>query len=96
MHSADARTHARTHAHRQAGTHQVVKGDRVDGAEVVEAVLEGGVVPVPGHDVEGRGGEARLEELARELVGLWSWWLGGKDGWLEVLLGNLFLRCKCR
>lgn len=62
--------------------HQVVEGDGVDGAEVVKVVLVGGVVPVPGHHVEGgAAGEGGLEEPAGELVDLflffgwlrWSW-----------------------
>lgn len=51
-------------------THQVVEGDGVDGAEVVEAVLEGGVVPVPRHHVEGGAGQGSLVHLPREFVEL--------------------------
>jgi hypothetical protein len=71
----------------------VVEGDGVDGAKVVEVVLERGVVAVPGHDVEGGGGEGGLEELAAEFVDLCVkekggggsvGWLVGCGGWAWV------------
>ena len=46
----------------------MIKWDRVDHHEVVQVILEGRIVAVPGHHVEARMILDRLEQCALELV----------------------------
>lgn len=45
-------------------TYRVVEGHRIDDHEVLQVVLVGGIVPVPGHDIE-RGDILIAKELEK-------------------------------